>query len=80
MRSNERSVIVTGGAGGGIGIAATRVLAQAGWRVLVVEIDRQAVAAMQAEAAEAGWHADVLFADITETDAPAQPGPHDDDR
>jgi 3-oxoacyl-[acyl-carrier protein] reductase len=72
MSSNERSVIVTGGAGGGIGIGATRVLAQAGWRVLVVEIDRQAVAAMQAEAAEAGWHADVLFADITETDAPAQ--------
>ena len=72
MNVNERSVIVTGGAGGGIGIGATRVLAQAGWRVLVVEIDREAVAAMQAEAAEAGWHADVLFADITETDAPAQ--------
>ena len=34
-------MIVTGGAGGGIGIGATRVLAQAGWRVLVVEIDGQ---------------------------------------
>jgi 3-oxoacyl-[acyl-carrier protein] reductase len=72
MSSNERGVIVTGGAGGGIGIGATRVLAQAGWRVLVVEINRPAVTAMQAEAAADGWHADVLFADITEPDAPAR--------
>jgi NAD(P)-dependent dehydrogenase (short-subunit alcohol dehydrogenase family) len=70
MSSNDPSVIVTGGAGGGIGIGVTRVLALAGWRVLVVEIDQDAVARMQAEAARDGWHADVLVTDITEPEAP----------
>ena len=43
-----------------------------GFAIVEHFFDEREVAAMQAEAAEAGWHADVLFADITETDAPAQ--------
>ena len=56
----QPSAIVTGGAGGGIGIGVTRVLAKAGWRVLVVEIDRDAVAVM-----EAGEMNPVLSGDLT---------------
>lgn len=65
MTSPAKTVIVTGGAGGGIGGGITTVAAEAGWNVVIVDIDGEAGQALSDRLARKGLSAAAfLCADI----------------
>ena len=67
---SSQTAIVTGGAGGGIGHGVSTVLAQAGWNVLIADMDHDAAVNLQQALIGQGLSAKALKVDLTEADAP----------
>jgi 2-hydroxycyclohexanecarboxyl-CoA dehydrogenase len=65
MNMNEKIAVVTGAASG-IGRATAQLLAQAGARVVIADIDRDKGEAAAAELREQGWRAVFLGVDLTD--------------
>lgn len=63
-----KTVIVTGGAGGGIGGAIAAVMAEAGWNVVIVDLDIEAGQSLSARLHSQGLSAAFLGADIVDAD------------
>ena len=63
--------VVTGGAGQGIGHGISEVLAEHGWRVLIVELDESLAAALVDQLTDRGLAARQLTLDLTGQHAPA---------
>ena len=64
----NRVAVVTGG-GRNIGLACCRALAEAGAKIVIAEIDPEVAAAGRAELTEAGFDADVVSLDVTDSAA-----------
>lgn len=63
--SSSRVGIITGGAGGGIGQGISRVLAQQGWSLLIVDLDQEKLSALAQQLAASGTACETVAADIT---------------
>jgi NAD(P)-dependent dehydrogenase (short-subunit alcohol dehydrogenase family) len=72
MSHSPRVAIVTGGAGSGIGGGVSRTLANAGWHVLVVDIDTVAAEALVAEVDSRDKCISFLHCDLSDNDAPSR--------
>jgi NAD(P)-dependent dehydrogenase (short-subunit alcohol dehydrogenase family) len=57
--------IITGGAGGGIGLGISRALAHQGWSFLIVDRDEEKLSALASQLAASGNAVEAIFADIT---------------
>ncbi|HEX4953124.1 MAG TPA: SDR family NAD(P)-dependent oxidoreductase [Thermoanaerobaculia bacterium] len=68
LRGDGRVALVTGG-GAGLGRAVAEVFGEAGYRLLLVDVDREAGAAAAAGLTAAGWPARFVAADVA--DGPA---------
>ncbi|MCC7157208.1 MAG: SDR family oxidoreductase [Bryobacterales bacterium] len=65
---HSKTVIVTGGAGGGIGGAIAAVMAEAGWNVVIVDLDIEAGQSLSGRLRRKGLAAAFLGADIVNAD------------
>ena len=70
--SESHLAIVTGGAGLGIGSGISAVLADQGWRVLIVDCDEDATATVIDQISSGGGQVRGLSVDLTCLDAPSQ--------
>jgi len=61
----SKTVIITGGAGGGIGGGVSAVMAEAGWNIVIVDIDLEAGRGLSEQLARQGLSAAFFGADIT---------------
>ena len=67
---HRKVVVVTGGAGGGIGHGITTALAREGWEVLVVDVDESAATDIAERLTAQAWHVSTLIADLTDDQTP----------
>lgn len=73
MSASPRPVaIVTGGAGAGIGHGLSEALAAAGWNLVIVDRDTARGEAMAHRLRGTGVEVELVFADVTDADAPAK--------
>ena len=68
--ASHQTVIVTGGAGGGIGHGISTVMARAGWHVLIADVDDQAADQLHQALAGEQLSVKALTVDLTDDDAP----------
>jgi NAD(P)-dependent dehydrogenase (short-subunit alcohol dehydrogenase family) len=72
MNPRQKLAIVTGGAGLGIGSGVSKVLAQGGWDVLIVDRNEELASQIIAEVEAIGGAIRFIRADLTENDTPRQ--------